>query len=220
MSEDADSVYSMDLPIFQENDTLFQPIPYIPKDFELSSNSIWLDSDPESLRWEYQRRTAQIQALFLMHDYWVNGIGVPILKFPWSDAEYPSLVKVWGIDHFDEDSAFYLDQVWLARWDPDKPQQWFVIAATTDDSPFSTTQRDDGVWVEEGTRDYLNEMLSQMLASSDRYTQQLSTTLTQALTTYQLRYRHLHSAYAPHTRELRIEAYYDFPIYPTTDCYS
>jgi hypothetical protein len=216
MSEESDPVYSMDLPVFQEDDTLFQPIPYIPQDFALSPHSIWLDSDPESIDWEYQRRTAQIRSLILMQDHWGNGIGIPILEFPWSDAEYPSIVKVWGIDSFDEDSAFYLDQVWLVRWDPDTTYQWLVIAATTDENELSGIRRDDGVWVDEGTRDYLDEMLAQMMASSDKNTRLLSATLTKALATYQLRYRHLHSIYDPQTQELQIESYYDFPIYPTT----
>jgi hypothetical protein len=215
MSEESDSVYSMDLPIFPEDDTLFQPIPYIPKDFELSPHSVFLDSDPDSLRWEYLQRTAQIQALVLMHDHWGNGIGVPILEYPWSDAKYFSLVKIWGIDHFDEDSAFYLDQVWLLRWDPDTPHQWLVIAATTDEKPLSGIRRDDGVWVEEGTRDYLDEILAQMLTSSDQYVRLLSATLTRALKSYQLRYRHLHSVHNPQTGELHIDEYDDFPIYPS-----
>jgi hypothetical protein len=216
MSEESDSVYSMDLPVFQEDDTLFQPILYIPKDFQLSPHSAWLDSKPESIRWECQQRTAQIQALLLMLDHWGNGIGVPILESPWSDAQYFSLVKIWGIDHFDEDSAFYLDQVWLVRWDPDTPQEWLVIAATTDERLLSGVRRDDGVWLEEGTRDYLDEILAQMLTSSDQYARRLSATLTRALATYQLRYKNLHSVYDPHTQELQIDEYYNFPIYPTT----
>ncbi len=216
MSEDADSVYSMDLPVFQEDDTLFQPIPYLPSAFELNPHSIWLESTSESLRRECHERTAQIQALFLMHDHWENGIGIQILEHPWSDAQYCSSVKLWGIDRFDEDAAFYLDQVWLLRWYPDTPHQWLVIAATTDDKPLSQMQMHDGVWVKEGTRAYLDASIAQMLTSSDQYAQQISIALTHALSTYQLRYRHLHSVYDPQTRELQIEAYYDFPIYPTT----
>jgi hypothetical protein len=216
MSEDSDSVYSMDLPVFQEDDTLFQPIPFVPKGFELNSHSMWLDGTSESLCWEAQERTAQIQALFLMHDHWGNGICIPILEHPWSDAEYPSLVKLWGIDRFDEDAAFYLDQVWLKRWDPDMPHQWIVVATTTEEMPLSEIKRADGVWLEEGTRPYLDEALAQMLDSSDKNTRLLSATLTQALATYQLRYIHLHSVYDPQSRELQIEEYYDFPIYPTT----
>jgi hypothetical protein len=215
MSEDFDPVYSMDYPVFQEDDTLFQPIPYLPRGFELSPHSIWLGSTPESLLWESKERTAQMQALILMHDHWVNGIGIPMLECPWSDAQYPSAVKVWGIDRFDEDAAFYFDQVWLVRWHPDTPQQWLVIATTTDEKPLSATELDDGTWVEEGTRAYLDARLSQMLTSSDKNTRQLSATLTRALATYQLRYRHLHSIYFPQTGELQIDAYYDFPIYPT-----
>jgi hypothetical protein len=216
MLEESDSVYSMDLPVFQEDDTLFQPIPYIPKDFALSPHSLWLDSSPESLDWEYKRRTAQIQALVLMQDHWGNGISVPILEFPWSDAKYFSIVKVWGIDRFDEDAAFYLDQVWLVRWDPDTPHQWLVIAATTDEKPLSGFTNDDGTWLEEGTRRYLDDVLAQMLQSDDKNTRLLSTALSQALKTYQLQYKNLHSVHNLQTQELKIESYYDFPIYPTT----
>lgn len=216
MSEDSDSVYSMDLPVFQEDDTLFQPIPYIPPAFELSPHSIWFGTTPESLLWECHKRTAQFQALFLMNDHWGNGISIPILESPWSDADYPSLVKVWGIDRFNEDAAFYLDQVWMLRWYPDIPQEWIVVAATTDERPLAEIKRADGVWLEEGTRPYLDEALAQMLDCSGQYTRLLSATLTQAIKTYQLRYMNLHSVYDAHTRALQIEAYYDFPIYPAT----
>jgi hypothetical protein len=59
-------------------------------------------------------------------------------------------VKIWGIDSLDEESEPYLDQVWLQRIHPDLPQQWDVIAATTDDCLLTEIMLPDGTWVKEG----------------------------------------------------------------------
>ena len=196
-----------------EEDSVFRPVPYRPSSFELSPQSIWIDSTPESIHWESKERAAQLQALFLMQDLYANAYEIPVLEHPWSDAQYPSLVKIWGIDSFDEDSAFYLDQVWLERWHPDRPQEWIVLATTTDEKPLSEMLLKDGTWLEEGTRAYLDEVLAQMLTSCDKATRQLGAILMNAIGTHVLRYRHLHSVYDCETGELEIEEFYEFPIY-------
>lgn len=214
MCTDSDFSYPIDLPDPQEDVDPFQPISYFPQSFELSPESLWLDSTPEFVDWECKERAAQIQALKLIHAHF-NYCDIPILEYPWSDTLYPSLVKIWGIDRFDENSTLYLDQVWLERRHSDRPQEWVVIAATTDEKPLSSTQLDDGTWIEEGTRAYLDAMLARMRDSSDQSARQLATILTSALTTYQLRYRNLHSIYDPETGELWVKWLYEFPIYPT-----
>jgi hypothetical protein len=212
---DSDSSYPIYLPDPQEDADLFAPILYSPKSFEFSPKSFWVDSTPESIDWECKERAAQLQALTIIHHRHINCCQIPILEYPWSDALYPSLVKIWGIDRFDENATLYLDQVWLERWHPDRPQEWVVIAATTDEKPLTVTQRDDGTWVQEGTRAYLDEMLARIRDCSDQGARHLAEILTSALNTYQLRYRNLHSVYDPQTGELWVKWLYEFPIYPT-----
>jgi hypothetical protein len=214
MSADPDPHQPAHFQSSQESRAPFSPVPYFPRPFELSPQSIWIDSTPESIHWESRERAAQYQALILIKDLFSNIYNIPFLEYPWSDTRYPSMVKIWGIDSLDEDSAFYLDQVWLHRWHPDRPQEWAVFATTTEEKPLSQIMSNDGVWLEEGTRAYLDEMLAQMLLSSDKGTRQLSMILSDALQTHQLRYRHLHSVYHHWTGELQIEALYEFPIYP------
>jgi hypothetical protein len=54
-----------------------------------------------------------------------------------------------------------------------------------------------------------------MLTSATKSDRDLSLVLSGALATGQLRYRHLHSAYDPDNKRLRIEELYEFPIYST-----
>jgi hypothetical protein len=213
MVENSDSIDPIPAPELQEDCFWFKPVLYIPQPFEFAAHSLWLNSSPEKIEHECKVRAAQLQALTLIRDR-LGCCNIPISEFPWSDALYPSLVKVWGIDRFDEDAALYLDQVWLERFHPDRPQEWVVIAATTDEKLLMQLRLDDGSWIEEGTRPYLDMMLSRMGEGMDRDARRLARVLSNALKSHQLRYRHLHSVYDPQTMELSIEALYEFPIYP------
>jgi hypothetical protein len=191
-------------------------------DISSLDHSVWEDPEnvrsdrtPESLCWEQAKRIAQIQALELLQGLFTDKHHIPVLEHPWSDAHYPSLVKIWGIDSLDEEAALYFDQVWLHRLHPDLPQQWDVIVATTDDCPLTETLLPDGTWAREGSRAYVDDMLSHMLSSSDKSVRDLSGILSSALANGQLRYRRLHSFYNPDTQMLQIDALYEFPIYST-----
>jgi hypothetical protein len=186
--------------------------------------SIWTDPEnvradrtPESLCWEQTKRVAQIQALELLQGLFIDEHHIPVLEHPWSDALYPSLVKIWGIDSRNEEAALYFDQVWLHRLHPDRPQQWNIIATTTDDCPLTETLCSDGTWAREGTRAYVDDMLSHMLSSSEKSVRDLGSVLSTALANGQLRYRHLHISQDPDTQILQIDDLYEFPIYSTAD---
>jgi hypothetical protein len=177
--------------------------------------NVYTDRTPESLCWEQTKRVAQIQALELLQELFTDEHHIPVLEHPWSDALYPSLVKIWGIDSRNEEAALYFDQVWLHRIHPDRPQQWNVIATTTDDCPLAETLLPDGTWAEEGTRAYVDRVLSHMLSSLEKGVRDLSGVLSTALVNGQLRYRHIHSSYDPDTQILQIDELYEFPIYST-----
>ncbi len=182
--------------------------------FWLNPKPIWKAPPRKINDWEQIARIAQTQALALIQKLFETDYNIPVLEYPWSDAHYPSIVKIWGIDSLDEDPAFPLDQVWLQRSHPDKPQEWVVLATTTDDSPLTYRDLPDGTRLEEGTRAYLDDVLLEMMSSHEKAERDLGKTLKNALSTGQLRYRHLHSAYDRNTLTWEIEALYEFPIYP------
>jgi hypothetical protein len=199
----------------EESDFLHPGIFYTESTDWIALHASELDSSPEVIDWDRKKRVAQIRALALLRNLFTNDHDIPILDYPWSDARYPSFVKVLGIDRLDEPCEILLDQVWLQRVHRDRPHWWDVIATTTDDSPLTATELPDGTWVEEGTRAYLEAMLAQMLTRSTKSDRDLSLVLSGALATGQLRYRHLHSVYDPDNKLLRIDELYEFPIYST-----
>jgi hypothetical protein len=216
MPANSDPDFSQCPPDLQEDETDLHPgISYTESTAWIALHASELDSSPEVIDWDRQERVAQVRALALLRNQFTNDHDIPILDDPWSDARYPSFVKVLGIDRLDEPCEIWLDQVWFQRVHPDRPHWWDVIATTTDDSPLTATELPDGTWADEGTRAYLEEMLARMLTSSTKRDRDLSLALSGALATGQLRYRHLHSVYNPDKALLRIEELYEFPIYST-----
>jgi hypothetical protein len=167
---------------------------------------------------EAAERQAQVIALTLIKGIFSSwrGTRTQVLEHPWSDARYPSIVKIWGIDSLEEDSALFLDQVWLERYHPDRPQRWVIIATTTPDAPLSKELLyEDGVQRTEGTREYLEYILQEMQECTfSRSTRQLGKVLTQALAEGQLLYMHLDCVLDKEKQEWAINQFYEFPIYP------
>jgi hypothetical protein len=167
--------------------------------------------------YEFAKREAQVAALLCMNHNLADWMEkqIQVLDYPWSDARYPSIVKIWGIDSLEEEAAPYLDHVWLDRYHPDRPQRWIVAATTTSKAPLAGRYGENGERLAEGTRDYLERTLQDMCdCSFDRSARQLGKVLTQALAEGQLIYKHVDCAFDEETQAWFVNDVYDFPIYP------
>jgi hypothetical protein len=155
----------------------------------------------------YRQRYPSLSAIHLAIRYTLNQKLYPNRQVsigPATRDAYPRLELLWSGMEKTTPSDSPFTQIWrsfpLLRL---HPPQWLVITATSETQKLKMLTLEDGQIAQEGTKEYLMRSLQMMIDSSDEYTRDLGTLVSEALEQGCMKWMHLHQTKDLETGEPR-----------------